>query len=145
MNTRLLKKVRDKILENPTQVNMDHWYGWYNPSETEIKGCGTAGCICGWAVALQDKKTLAEENEAVKSKTPEMGYSTFAKLMEKLGREALGLTKSQANRLFYVETDGSAKWPIDLAEALDGSTNPESYAQVVADRIDRFIETKGKE
>ncbi len=147
MNTRLLKRVRDKILDNPTQVNMDQWYAPYNGTgQGAVEGCGTAGCVCGWALALHDKKTLAQERNFIRRKHPKTtNWQTQISTMERLGRKVLGLTKAQANRLFYSQY---GDWPKDLCEKLwdaDNFGTQEDYAHVVADRIDRFIKTKGEE
>lgn len=45
MNTELLLQIRDKILEEPENFDMDNWH------------CGTAHCIAGWAQLMATKST----------------------------------------------------------------------------------------
>jgi hypothetical protein len=57
------------------------------------------------------------------------------------GEIALDITLEQAGRLFYL-----VEWPDDLYFKIkDTILQSTEYAQVVAERIDRFIATEGRE
>lgn len=113
MNIRLLEKIKEQILGEPTSVDMDDW-DQPDPSTP----CGTVACISGWAAHLS-----GHPNESAS------------------GEIFLELSEEQGEGLFYI-----SDWPGDLIFEIRG-LNPRTpeYAAVVAKRIDRFIETEGKE
>lgn len=87
MNTKLLRRVQKQILAEPAQVIMEDWFCETRQSK-RIPNCGTAGCIGGWAVALNEHKTPKEASEL------------FSYSMPQKARIALGLSRGQAERLF---------------------------------------------
>jgi hypothetical protein len=87
-----------------------------------LKPCGTAYCIGGWAHILSGGD-------------PELAS-------EKTGRKALGISGDEAERLFFVTDEDSGGWP----EEFRGESNAwEPTPQQAAARIERFIETGGRE
>lgn len=122
----LLLKVRDKILEEP--------HLFYMPSWTNRLGCGTASCIAGWAARLTGEDPGSWH-------VAEDGYREGARI--------LGITRGQANDLFY-----RGNWPEPfysvfprMCETPGGGTyiiqdgHISVRAEVAAARIMHFIET----
>ena len=138
MNTALLRKIKQLVLAEPKRVDMEAW-AYHCERRNGGPPCGTVGCIAGWAVILdQEGKTMAERyNKAVE-------HDFFA-----TGKRLLKLTTGQAKRLFYAEfnfeNNDYSFWPEDLVDAYDSARSPKAKARVVAQRIDRFIRTGGKE
>jgi hypothetical protein len=86
------------------------------------KECGTTHCIGGWA-------------EAITGKSPE---------------KALGLTRDQAHRLFYVASFRIPQWPKKfLGRKRKNMSVEDSWWMVTprqaAARIEWFIKTEGRE
>jgi hypothetical protein len=117
MNIELLERIKNHILEEPKRINM---YCWVKSVEYDGPLCGTAACIAGWAFLLADKVSLGYVNEEATS--------------------LLWLNPDQSVRLFYVDN-----WP-DRFRVLDRvPPGTSAYAQVVARRIEHFIDTEGRE
>lgn len=125
MNTELLMEVRQRILDEPRQFDMDVFF----ESHADIPNCGTAACIAGWAIALSEKTTPKE----AKNRNFSLDY-------EILAVRALRIDFHQANRLFYVGT-----WPAEFQSRFRMSVESDERAQVAAERIDHFIKTEGAE
>jgi hypothetical protein len=138
MNVELLRKIQAHILAEPKRVWMGTWCmfgelgecvpvhdgvdddGFTELLEIEMPSCGTVACISGWAALLS-------------------GY-TGAYTQADRG-DLLGIDPQRADRLFY-----SSSWPEDLRDRLElAAPQSQEYAQIVADRIDVFIKTKGRE
>jgi hypothetical protein len=122
-NIKLLQMVKQAILEHPLNTNMEQWVVHNRPSAP----CGTVGCIAGWTIANADIKKLRRLKEPVS----EMARVRFQNRAQKL----LGLTKSQASRLFYKDD-----WPANLRSQYVNTLDKTEEAKVIAKRIDRFIE-----
>lgn len=141
MNLKLLRKVQKAILAEPEHFDMDSWFRGCGVGDT----CGTAACISGHAlvcayVAKRKNKSLAL---AVRhfSKLEERGVDTDDYVdFETMGRDALNLTPDQANRLFF-----TGEWPIKYMEAYEQAETAACRAKAASQRIDHFIETKGRE
>ena len=152
MNIELLNKIKSHVLEEPKRVWMGDWrIRWGDQTEISVgmrrgidweyllqlskPSCGTTACIAGWAVELGgdgDMKGFPYELRGRK-----LGFP-----YELRGRKLLGLNSyAQSDRLFYV-----ASWPEQFRKRL-AVAPPQSheYAQVVADRIDWFVKTEGRE
>lgn len=123
MNTELLLKVKAAILAEPLKFDMCWWF-----LESDDSPCGTAACIAGHAVAIDQKfKTLKrglKMNDEVES----------------LAKNALMLTEVQSFRLF-----GVGYWPPEFEQKYFVANTPQEMAKVAADRIDHFIATDGEE
>lgn len=131
MNVKLLRQVKRAILAHPTQVRMDTLFSHFSPVHSKVGGCGTAGCIAGWATFLVDKKKSKNPKAYTLDKASRRSSDNIAK-----ARRALCLADfGQLQSLFYLEG-----WPDQFANALGKAKTAKQYAQVVADRIDDFIE-----
>jgi hypothetical protein len=136
MNVKLLRRIQAHILAEPKRVWMGIWCKFgesgahvyidddFDDSggllEIEMPSCGTVACISGWAALLSGARGIDEQ----------------------IGRwDLLGIDAQRADRLFY-----SSLWPEDLRDKLElAEPQSQEYAQIVADRIDVFIKTKGRE
>jgi hypothetical protein len=127
MKTKLLRKVQQHILEEPRRLNMRTF-------RTEVTGfyetdppCGTTACIAGWAGLLND---------------PPSRHMNWQE-----GREVLGLSRPQSERLFTPPEFGPAThcWPKEFRRRYNLARSPAGRAKVAAERIEHFIKTKGRE
>jgi aspartyl/asparaginyl-tRNA synthetase len=123
MNTELLQKIKQKIIENPSHLDMNTW------------SCGTTACIAGWAGKLSNIK-FPDVLEPLSSSKFIAQYS--CEPME-MGIRLLDLTYAQAYRLFFVNN-----WPIELREAYDNAKSSNCKIKATCKRIDKFIESDGK-
>lgn len=129
INYKLLRKVRDHILEEPRRIHMEQWLIKGSKYINMILGrqrgapaCNTVGCIAGWTAQLSESKAESWDCASVAVRKLKINYA-------------------QTKLLFHVEN-----WPEDLQIKIGKYRNgTKSYAKVVAQRIDRFIETRGKE
>lgn len=82
---------------------MDTFENTNDPNDAAGRECGTTLCIAGWAVALGDRKRYVRHAMA------ERGDNPFNRELitdwEGEGRELLGLSASEANRLFLPVDD----------------------------------------
>lgn len=126
MNTRLLRRIQKHVLAEPRRLQMAEFVEKGAPGEriysdgmlTEIPACGTTACIAGWACLLSNAKRIRNYG------------SRAAKL--------LGITRVQGSILFF--TSG---WPDQLAERYQGASTKAAQAEVLKERIDHFISSKG--
>lgn len=110
MNSELLLKVRDHILEEPKRCDMSDWI-----RRSKQSPCGTIACIAGWACVLSGKRD-----------TP---YND----VPRVAGELLGLPETES--LFLADD-----WPADLREELySEDPGSKEYAEIVARRIDEFL------
>lgn len=143
MNVKLLRKIQRTILKHYRQVDMS---SWFDSTSARTPRCGTTACIAGWAVTFQVAPTKLSPLLAAKSMNPNfLSHGSWmvgdrVKEMTQAGMEALDLTPNQADRLFF---DNS--WPEELSVKL-ATQRPgtKRYAQVVSERIDLFIKSKGR-
>jgi hypothetical protein len=141
VNTELLLKVKAHILEEPKRVYMDNWrvecapggnvWVWASSNKGEAlliaPSCGTIGCISGWMYMLAPEEKKLNWTDGLFSGAER--------------HDLLEVDLVTGQRLFY-----SANWPDEFQDRLRGAELQSlAYAQVVADRIDRFIETEGRE
>lgn len=131
MNIKLLKKVRDKILQEPTQFGM---YSWYSKM-SYAANCGTTACIAGWTVVIANKTTPLREytivltNKITNSKEYDVLYT------ETKASNLLNLTHSQCKELFY-----NYNWPIKFREPyLVGEPGSLERASIAYNFINWFI------
>lgn len=132
MNTKLLLRVKNRILKEPAQFIMADGISTRagdGDLPRKIPNCGTACCIAGWAVTLAAKKLPKN----IKSKSW-FGY------VEKRAQNILELNAYQRAGLFYL-----THWPLHYRTAWKAASTLEGRAQIAADRIDHFIATDGAE
>lgn len=141
MNVELLQRIKAHILENPLRIYMDDWilkldkgkeYANRGRFRLFAPPCGTVACICGWAVELSGHDSRI-------SRAGQTG-----KLLLELDGDSCLFSQdvpSEAQRLFY-----AIYWPKEFRRRLqEAPVQSMEYAQVVADRIDHFIQTGGAE
>ncbi len=114
---------------------MNWWFSQLDSTGKPAKGCGTAGCIAGWALLLGSKKKGLTLKHA-------SGLTVLWNIKEKAQR-LLGLTSLQSTLLFIEE-----KWPAEFSRDKDGHyldhKSALSAAKLAAKRIDVFIKSKGE-
>lgn len=125
-----LLAVKAAILANPAEYDQSVGTVCYS-------GCGSAGCIFGWAVGLfgtNDEKALASENfgyvYAVGAAVLGLQFDSSISLRVGWVRTADDVT-TEAGRLFNQKA-----WPDQFTDA---------EAATAAKRIDHFIATDGRE
>jgi hypothetical protein len=154
----LLRKVQKTITEEPNRLLMGSWTRQvtegkgeifvtdYDPSEEisrPVPPCGTVGCIAGWT-AINGMKNSDLPIVTINGK--QMVDVTSIDDVEVEARELLGLTKDQAQSLFYlpnwsvVKNGGYKAWPKRFATAYGKAKTAKQRAKVTCDRIDYFIE-----
>lgn len=134
-----LLKVKEIILEEPKRMNMLDWFT-FNHSATPA--CGTVACIGGWLSIIR-----ANNLETALAPKDVSDYPTRASFYNDLRRE-FNLHEDDLERelpdwgsLFY-----TSAWPADLHSKLcKFESGTIEYAQVVAERIDRYIEEEGED
>lgn len=147
INVTLLREIAAKAIKYPETIEMRDW-GMVAKKDKEHP-CGAVGCIAGTAVLMTDKKEfrkLAADSMQAESFALEVSAKSFAlEVSAKLkfrnrGTEILGLTKRQAEKLFLVE-----EWPYELAQKYKWAETKREEAQIIAERIELFIKTNGRE
>lgn len=133
MNVALLQKIKRRILRRPDTFRMDHW------------NCGTAACIAGHACAMNGQvvdrrgwvyNSLAEAKKVFPRRTPIDAEAT----------RHLGITFSQFRSLCEWDSDAQVPyWPEPFRSRFKKARLRKDRAKIAADRIDRFIATKGAE
>lgn len=127
---RRLEAVAKAMTEHPNQVDMRAWFATAISLPTgfvRAGGCGTAGCIGGWALALFATGkviTLREANRASLMIPP---------------ASVLHLSSEQTPRLFHV-----CHWPKRQAAAYRRATTPAGITRATVARIKQFIACDGK-
>ncbi len=129
MNTKLLRRIKSVIKAEPKRLDMGAWT--YRNVRRSGPPCGTVGCIAGWAVLLSTKGRNNKERYENADPSDWAGE----------GRRLLKLDAGEAHKLFFVGC-----WPYELHEAYDDAYgDPKARAKITCERIDRFIESKGRE
>lgn len=134
MNTELLLKVKDHILEEPKRLIMSafvtrkefsyaglmHDLDAFKSTKREFAPCDTAACIAGWSVLLTE------------------GMETTTSNLRERAAELLGIEMGKEERLFEV-----GHWSLDNRKKYREATTPEALAQIAADEIDIYIAENG--
>lgn len=172
---KILIVVKERVLAEPGRLDMRAWTvdpgndefddefdnvtaGDYRPP------CNTVGCAAGNVIVVDMlmnhgfKPAIGENMLGTGTVNEIYGYGSYGTI----ARDILGLDLKQSNSLFYVgswpakfrapaDEEGewesnmdvarSAKWPV----AGNYNVQTHEYAQVVADRIQHFIDTDGTE
>ncbi len=131
MNIKALKQVQRDMEHRPTQVNMGSYFSRTVPrGHDKPGGCGTTGCIAGFAIWRKLKAKNLQQASKIEIKLDDRTE----------GEKALGLTPEQSQRLFFLEG-----WPARFRGRIGQSRTPRQYTKAVIDRIAHFIKTKGEE
>lgn len=118
MNTKELLKVKEQILRNPESLDM------------QVIICGTTACLAGHICI---NNGLEPDVNGGFCRLAD-GRDTFTVV-----RHILKITHIQSRRLFYL-----SGWPEDLYKRYKRARTAKNRAKVTAERIDRFIESKGE-
>ena len=135
INVELLEKVKAKIREEPRRMDMADWGRVIDPRRIEgddnLPPCGTVGCIAGWAEILSGGNVTGMVTGFNRIVPP----PPFHPIKERIAW-------SEAESRLCLTVD----WPPDLKRRLeDSDPGTSEYAEIVCERIDRFIATDGKE
>ena len=143
-NVKLLREIKNAILEEPRRLSMDTWMGKaYNFLPNKDKApCGTVACIAGHAVLInklnEAGKTFNARRFVLALVNQYDSFELGCDYVEDKAVELLCLTKDQADRLFHVES-----WPNEFKEAYREDTRSDKkLAELTAQRIEHFIATK---
>jgi hypothetical protein len=131
---KLLKRVRQHILDDPARLEMSEW-----AQHSDRTPCGTVGCIAGWATILTKVPNLKKLPKLYFDVNPTHLKNTI-EVSSFTGMIALKLPSEQADKLFYLHN-----WPRRFHLAFSRADSREEKAEVTADRIANFIITDGKE
>jgi hypothetical protein len=141
MNVQLLIATRDWILKEPSMVNMREGIcrltnAKDNFSHVGEPECGTTACIAGTGLMIH-LRVIGMGFEEVEKELENVFWRGG---VDSRAIEALGITYDESQVLFY-----ESKWPdafyLRLQKEKPGTL---AYAQVVADRINSFIDTNGE-
>lgn len=149
INIPLLRKIQKQILKEPKQFDMTNWFTQTESKmrksgdrffteisqHSRIPNCGTAACIAGWAVAINNRLNPDQASAWASSEHKNglyfVGYAA----------ELLGLDDDQGDRLFY-----EGNWPEEFKFEMGKAYGKASkQAKVACARIDHFIKTNGEE
>lgn len=132
----LLRRVIDRIAEEPARIDMDVWGRRADDHEyisrvdfKRAPACNTVGCIAGW-VALDGVSA---------AKIRRMDKWSLARVMQSAEFDAadrLKITGLQRMRLFYEDS-----WPAIYRRGLGKAETPRAYGRAVINRIKHFIKT----
>lgn len=128
-NTAMFREIADVIELNPHRHHQPSWSSAdvrdsviKLPTGTKTVSCGTTQCVAGWAVALD------EENYGINHVGAAFNYTTNTRSnFTEAGADILGLSETEANRLFFHYSEPPMGWPralraigegIDIQEAL---------------------------
>lgn len=134
MNAELLLKVKQAVLEHPSQFTMERWFADYDSTGMRAIGCGTAACIAGWTIAIN-----SAQKECVPINLRKAWCNTYSEeTTSSDAAELLGLHRSIVNELFLITW-----WPMEFSRKWHEAHTAQEKAQVAAARIDDFIKTYG--
>ncbi len=131
MNIPLLKEIQAAILEEPKRFQMSWWI-----EESNETPCGTAACIAGHAVIINEVRILQKtlkDFHVIKKIAHQLIY------VEENARVLLDISREQSARLFLLD-----RWPWKYKNRY-ASSDQIGRAQVACARIEFFILTEGKD
>lgn len=139
MNIELLEQIKARILAEPDAFRMDTW------------SCGTAHCIAGWALVLNNLSIANPDDHAVNQRLTDgrRPIAVAATLLGLDGGEEGEWDETEAVRLFCTYA-----WPERFEDRYDESyddgpddlpSRRRARAEIAAERIDHFIATNGAE
>jgi hypothetical protein len=132
LNIALLERVKRRILRRPDNFGMFHWHLKIAdaPNREQLRTiekihrekdedlCGTTACIAGHIQLIVNRSGHARD----------------------VAKKALGLSEPQAMRLFHVRS-----WPAKFYNRYQDEPSRVERVKIAIERIDHFIETKGRE
>lgn len=104
LNIELAEQVLEQITEHPETHCQEVW-------GSKAPGCGTQYCVAGWAAALnarfQDRLLWLDDGHLEYVNTCDDDGRDKVVSIPVYARRALGLSRKQANRLFYGDESGN--------------------------------------
>lgn len=137
-NIRLLRRIQQAIVKHHDQFLMSSLFSHFLDDGRDAGGCGTAGCIAGWALHLTAGNKRLD-------KTHGSGYginSSIKKAGELIGVKTTFKKHIMTHPLFFAD-----QWPEPFRSkyagaAYEGTTsNNKKGARIAAGRIEHFIKT----
>lgn len=132
-NIGLLRRIQRAILKKPDQFMMSSLFSSYLDNGEDAGGCGTAGCIAGWALHLTSRNKRLDKTSKTKldvNRTlEEAGYLIGIKTRTIKYKEML-------HPLFF-----SHQWPEPFRSRYAEATASRQMARVASDRIEHYIKT----
>ncbi len=125
MNTKLLNKVANAILDEPRMFDMGAWV-----NQNANSPCGTTACIAGFAVAIDRKYKRLRSLQILDSRD----------LIEDVAMKTLDIGSVARHRLFH-----RPNWPGIFKDASFAAKSREEAADIAFWRIQHFIATEGQE
>lgn len=138
-----LKAIMREMAKHPDQVVMHTFFDSSDAVGNPAGGCGTAGCIGGWAMALfyRGKPAARKIGDVAKlvERSDEWLHACRALgLRQDSGEDDRGYTAP--GRLMALDD-----WPPKYQNAYDDAKTAKGKAGAVIRRIKHFIKTDGKE
>lgn len=99
-------------------IDFNHYY--YSSNIIDINICNTAGCIAGWAIAMDNNGKI---------ELPTVNNSETAASIVTRGAISLGLTINQARKLFFT-SEGNSVW-VNYMEDYISVLDPGSRNRVI--------------
>ncbi len=135
MNIELLRKIQRGILKEPKRYNQEIW-GANVQLNKYRHPCNTAGCIAGWAYAI-DEGLLGDISKLQEK------YLKADGNIPALAQKVLGLSGEERHLLFHVENWPAIFRPFKVPYEEDLRGPRWLQAIVGAIRIEVFIRSKG--
>lgn len=134
MNIEKLQEIKKKILRNPKQFQMDHWFNTkLDDGKTDAGGCGTAACIAGWWLVVERKTESLLRAEKIK----QIEYPSYYHISS-AAQAGLDLPNQS---LFLLSC-----WPADFRISYNNAVSRKHFrkaAKIVGEVIDNYIATNG--
>lgn len=124
MNTELFRKIRDVV--DTDAFDMDTWEGDAEVFDMGASECGTTRCIAGWAIHFslpEGDNNLRDESGVLSEAVVDLARSRGLQAADRynfaaIGADLLGISRSLASEVFYLENDTAREF-VDLAAAGD--------------------------
>ena len=127
LNVEALRQIQALFREEPDKCHMESWASYYP------NGCGTVGCIAGWAIMFQ-----AIKDGRYTCKDRSLHHVPYACSPAGTGAELLGLSGSEADTLFF-----PGNWPEPfMTRWADG--DQKQKAAVTCEMIEHIIQQHSK-
>lgn len=133
INIELLRKVQRGILKEPKRYKQEIWGVSLNGDAS----CNTAGCIAGWAYAIDEE--LLDGLDKLRRR-----YKKATGGLPQLAQKALGLNFVKRTKLFHVEEWPIIFWPFIVPNSEELRGPRWLQALIAAIRIEVFIQSNGK-